>query len=115
MHAFNFAGASHDPNFLTVTWFGQEYRFSPPQAKCVQVLWNYWKLRTPIIREEMVLEIAGIKARALKDIFSSGPGKSAWGSMIDVGDRRGTVQLVEPEAPSNTSAAQPAAGAVSTS
>lgn len=115
MHAFNFAGASHDPKFLSVTWFGQEYRFSPPQAKCVQVLWNFWKLRTPIIREEMVLEIAGIQARLLKDVFSSGPGKSAWGSMIGAGDRRGTVQLVEPETASNTNAAQLADGDVSTS
>jgi hypothetical protein len=104
MHAFNFSGATHDPKFLTVTWFGENFKFSPQQAKCVQVLWNFWKLRTPIIREEMVLEIAGIQARSLKDVFTSGPGKNAWGTMIGAGDRRGTVQLVEPEAASEAAA-----------
>jgi hypothetical protein len=51
---------------------------------------------TPVIREEMVLEVAGIKARSLKDVFAAGPGKSAWGRMIGNGDRRGTAQLVAP-------------------
>jgi hypothetical protein len=90
-------GASHDAKFGAVNWFGTEYSFSPQQAKCVQVLWRFWMLGTPIIREEMVLESAGIRARSLKDVFAAGPGKTAWGNMIDVGDRRGTVQLVQPQ------------------
>jgi hypothetical protein len=89
-------GASHDPKFGAVNWFGAEYIFSPQQAKCVAVLWRFWMLGTPIIREEMVLESAGVRARSLKEVFASGPGKNAWGHMIDVGDRRGTVQLVQP-------------------
>jgi hypothetical protein len=105
MHAFDFSGATHDPKFLSVTWFGEEYKFSAPQAKCVSVLWNYWKLRTPIIREEMVLEIAGIQARSLKDVFASGSGKTAWGRLIGAGDRRGTVQLVEPQSAAEITAA----------
>jgi hypothetical protein len=111
MHASDPTGASHNPSFSTVTWFGEEYHFSPPQARCVKVLWNFWKLGTPIIREEMVLEIANIPARALKDVFKTGPGKDAWGHMIDVGDRRGTVQLVQPQAsaePASTGASEPA-------
>jgi hypothetical protein len=51
---------------------------------------------TPIIREEMVLEVAGLKARTLKEVFASGPGKNAWGRMIDAGDHRGTVHLLVP-------------------
>jgi hypothetical protein len=97
MHTLpDFSGATHDPKFQTVSWFGAQYNFSPPQAKCVGVLWRFWMLGTPIIREEMVLESAGVRARSLKDVFASPPGKNAWGRMIDVGDRRGTVQLVHP-------------------
>ncbi len=86
----------HDPKFETVKWFGEEFSFSPKQAKCVKVLWNFWKLGTPIIREDVVLESVNLKARSLKDIFASEPGKHAWGRMIGDGDRRGTVRLVEP-------------------
>lgn len=88
--------ASHDPKFRNVTWFGEEFSFSPQQAKCVEVLWRFWMQHTPIIREEMVLEVAGLKARNLKEVFASGPGKSAWGRMIDAGDHRGTVHLLVP-------------------
>jgi hypothetical protein len=88
--------ATHDPKFQTVTWFGEEFTFSPNQAKCVKVLWNFWKLGTPIIREDVVLQSVNLKARSLKDIFATEPGKRAWGRMIGDGDRRGTVRLVEP-------------------
>ena len=91
-------GATHDPKFRTVTWFGAEYSFSPQQAKCVEVLWRFWLQGTPVIREEMILEVAGLSARCLKDVFSSGPGAAAWGTMIGNGDRRGTVRLVDPHA-----------------
>ena len=98
MHAsIHREGATHDPKFRTVTWFGTEYSFSPQQAKCVSVLWRFWMQGTPVIREEMVLEVAGLSARSLKDVFASGPGASAWGRMIGTRDRRGTVQLVEPD------------------
>jgi hypothetical protein len=93
-------GATHDPKFRTVTWFGEDYRFSPQQAKCIEVLWRFWLQGTPILREEMILEVAGLKARSLKDVFASGPGKGAWGRMIGDGDRRGTAQLVVPQSDS---------------
>jgi hypothetical protein len=97
MHApLNLQGANHDKKFSTVNWFGEQYTFSPQQAKCIEVLWRFWMQGTPVIREEMVLEVAGLKARTLKDVFTSDPGKNAWGRMIDNGDRRGTVQLVAP-------------------
>lgn len=92
-------GATHDPKFRTVTWFGREYSFSPQQAKCVEVLWRFWLQGTPVIREEMILEVAGLPVRCLRDVFSSGPGAAAWGTMIGTGDRRGTVRLVDPYAP----------------
>jgi hypothetical protein len=93
------AQATHDSQFTSVTWFGKNYAFSPAQGKCVKALWNFWMLGTPVIREEMVMEIAGVKARRLKDVFNTGPGKAAWGTMIGDGDRRGTVRLIEPGAP----------------
>jgi len=91
-------GATHDAKFQNVSWFGEEYAFSPPQAKCVAVLWRFWMQGTPVVREEMVLEVAGINARSLKDVFANEPGKKAWGRMIDNGDRRGTAQLLAPRA-----------------
>ncbi len=97
--------ASHDPQFRSVHWFGADYTFSPQQARCVKVLWNYWMLGTPIIREQIVLEITGIVARSLKEVFMTPPGKGAWGKMIGDGDRRGTVRLIEP---SSQSASVPA-------
>ena len=97
MHTnYDASQVSHDPKFRNVTWFGEEFSFSPQQAKCVEVLWRFWMQHTPIIREEMVLEVAGLKARTLKEVFSNGPGKGAWGRMIDAGDHRGTVHLLVP-------------------
>jgi hypothetical protein len=90
------AKPSHGPGFKSVDWFGVTYRFSPPQAACVAVLWRAWLGGTPIIREELVLESAHIDARSLKDVFRTGPGRFAWGTMIGNGDRRGTVRLAEP-------------------
>jgi hypothetical protein len=97
MHApLNPERATHDPKFSTVNWYGEQYSFSPPQARCIAVLWRFWMQGTPVIREEMILEVAGIKTRSLKDVFATGPGKNAWGHMIGTGDRRGTAQLVTP-------------------
>lgn len=89
--------ARHDAQFRNVHWFGTDYTFSPQQARCIKVLWQYWMLDTPIIREQIVLEITGIVARSLKDVFATAPGKLAWGKMIGDGDRRGTVRLIEPD------------------
>lgn len=86
---------THSRDFKSVIWFGTEYRFSPQQAACVQVLWRAWLSGTPIIREEQVLESARVTARSLKDVFRTQPGLPAWGTMIGNGDRRGTVRLAE--------------------
>lgn len=88
--------ATHDPKFTSVCWFSHQFNFSPRQARCIKALWNFWLLGTPVIREQMVLDIAKIKARCLKDVFDEEPGKAAWGTMIGDGDRRGTVRLIEP-------------------
>ncbi|HEX7450256.1 MAG TPA: hypothetical protein VF306_22040, partial [Pirellulales bacterium] len=83
-------------DFKAVHWYGREYRFSSPQAACIQVLWRQWLSGTPIVRDELVLSIARVKARSLKDVFKTAPGNEAWGTMIGDGDRRGTVRLAEP-------------------
>ncbi|MGH7192467.1 MAG: hypothetical protein ACREJM_02915 [Candidatus Saccharimonadales bacterium] len=86
---------THSSDFKNVNWYGREYRFSPQQAACIQVLWRQWLSGTPIVRDELVLSIARVKARSLKDVFKSAPGNAAWGTMIADGDRRGTVRLAE--------------------
>lgn len=86
---------SHARDFKSAVWFGDEYRFNAQQAACLQVLWRAWLSGTPIIREELVLELARVKARSLKDVFKAPPGRPAWGTMISAGDRRGTVRLQE--------------------
>jgi len=88
---------SHAPDFKSVDWFGVSYSFTPPQAACVAVLWRAWLGGTPIVREEWVLEVARVPSRSLADLFRSGPGRYAWGTMIANGDKRGTVRLSEPE------------------
>lgn len=90
---------SYRPGFSSVVWFGTEYRFTPQQAKCVAVLWRAWLGGTPIIREEQVLQTAGVTARSLKEVFRHLPGHAAWGTMIGDGDRRGTVRLAETAPP----------------
>lgn len=90
--------ATHGANFRTVNWFGRQYAFTPAQAACVSVLWRAWLGGTPIIREEFVLQTAGVQARSLREVFRKGSGCSAWGAMIGDGDRRGSVRLVEPPA-----------------
>lgn len=97
MHdATNPPAPTHSPDFKSVAWYGREYQFTPPQAACVQVLWRQWLSGTPIVRDQLVLEIARVKARSLKDVFKAPPGNAAWGTMIADGDRRGTVRLAEP-------------------
>jgi hypothetical protein len=86
---------SHARDFKSAVWFGEAYRFNAQQAACLQVLWRAWLSGTPIIREELVLELARVKARSLKDVFKAPPGQAAWGTMISAGDRRGTVRLQE--------------------
>ena len=103
---------THSRDFKSVVWFGTEYRFSPQQAACVQVLWRAWLSGTPIIREEQVLESARLTARSLKDVFRTQPGLPAWGTMIGNGDRRGTVRLAEiaPLGPAKAEIAMPEPG-----
>ena len=104
---------SHKPGFKTVTWYGKEYRFSSPQAACVAILWRNWLGGTPIVRESIVLETAGIEARSLKDVFRMPPGRDAWGTLIGTGDRRGTVRLIEPEQPTAGARVTPIEGSES--
>lgn len=87
---------SHKPGFKAVTWYGKEYRFSSTQAACVAILWRNWLGGTPIVREALILEMTGLDARSLKDVFRMPPGRDAWGTLIGIGDRRGTVRLIEP-------------------
>lgn len=89
---------THSPDFKSVLWNGRDYRFTAQQAACVQVLWRQWLSGTPIVRDQLVLEIARVKARSLKDVFKAAPGSEAWGTMIADGDRRGTVRLAGPAA-----------------
>lgn len=91
------SGPTHSPDFKSVNWYGREYCFSAQQAACMQVLWRQWLSGTPIVRDELVLSIARVKARSLKDVFKTAPGNEAWGTMIADGDRRGTVRLTDPD------------------
>lgn len=88
---------SHKQGFKSVSWYGREYKFNAQQAACVSVLWRNWLGGTPIVREALVLEMAGVDARSLKDLFRAPPGRDAWGTLIGNGDRRGTVRLLDPE------------------
>ena len=88
--------AAFGPGYKWVQWFGTKYTFNFQQAACIKVLWLNWLGGTPIVREEDVLQTAGVQARSLRDVFRMPPGRDAWGSLICNGDKRGTVRLAEP-------------------
>jgi hypothetical protein len=89
----------HDRGFRWVEVGTRRFEFSPPQAKCLGVLWHFWRLGTPIVLERDVLQVAEVQARSLKEVFARPPGNAAWGLLISDGDRRGTIRLNMPASP----------------
>jgi hypothetical protein len=80
----------HSADFRSVHWFGKDYSFTANQAACVKVLWEPWENGTPELADATILETAGINSDRLDAVFRN---SSAWGTMIQPGQTKGTHQL----------------------
>lgn len=91
------SGASenrHSIDYHSVFWNGQEHTFSDLQARCVEVMWQHWEQKTPVLKERTIIAEADPESNQtrLVNVFKNGK-HSAWGSMIIQGERRGTYRL----------------------
>ncbi|MCH8970298.1 MAG: hypothetical protein IIA66_14420 [Planctomycetes bacterium] len=82
-------------------WGEREFRFTTGMAACVELLYQANQNRSPSLKDEYVLEAAGLSAKRLIDIFRTRQnGKlvphAAWNTMIVRGDSPGTHQLADP-------------------
>src|SRR5262245_33078116 len=86
--------ARHSADFRSISWFGQEYTFTPSQAACLGILWETWEDGVPAVGQETILERAGLERTGrLRDVFKDHP---CWGALIQPGTARGSFRLVEP-------------------
>jgi hypothetical protein len=87
----------HSPDFRSVLWFGTRYSFTPMQAACVAVLWEYWESNQCEVAHGIVLNRANSNSDRLLDVFRSRGNKhEAWGTMIVPGATKGTFRLNAP-------------------
>jgi len=87
----------HSDDFTYVCWYKTEYEFTKLQAACVKVLWDAWENKTPVLKEETILDKAGSLGSRLRDVFKEKKGmNAAWGTMI-VSSSKGCFRLREPE------------------
>ena len=79
------------PGFACVRWCGQLYSFTANQSRVVEALWLAWRAGTPEVRQERIMDVAGVESR-LVDVFKDHP---AWGSMIIAGACKGTFRIAD--------------------
>lgn len=87
-----FQPCSPGPGFACVRWFGQLFSFTPNQSRIVEILWSAQSGGTPEVRQERLLDNAGIESGRLVDVFKDHP---AWNTMIVAGSTRGTYRIAE--------------------
>ena len=80
--------ASED--YRSVSWQGQEFRFTATQAKVVRLLREAQLSKTPEIGQDQLLEKAGSQLSQLRDLFRRNP---AWRKLIISGSTRGSFRL----------------------
>jgi hypothetical protein len=84
----------HSKDFASVRWFGTDYFFTASQGACIKVLFEAWRNDTPELRQETILNEAGLDSTSIKDLFKNHP---AFGSMITPGSTKGSFRLCEPK------------------
>jgi len=85
----------HSPDFRSVRWFGQKFKFTPMQAACIKLLYENWLNGTPVIGEQTILESVGSSSNHLRDVFEK-KRHPAWGPMLRPA-RKGTFRLAKPD------------------
>lgn len=86
------AQATHSPDFRSLNWYGDPYKFSAVQAAVVKVLWEARDNGTPDVGQQALLEEAGSESTRLVDVFKR---NEAWGIVIVPGESAGTYRLGE--------------------
>ena len=85
----------HSPDFRSVRWFGQTFKFTPMQAACIKLLYENWLNGTPVIGEQTILESVDSSSNHLRDVFEK-KRHPAWGPMLRPA-RKGTFRLAKPD------------------
>jgi hypothetical protein len=80
----------YSPDFRSVLWRRQPYRFTPRQAEVVAVLFDVFKSGAPEVGQDYLLAKAESDAHRLADLFKRSP---AWKSLIVSGEGPGTFRL----------------------
>jgi hypothetical protein len=55
----------YSSDFRSAFWRGTEYRFTPTQANCIQILWEAQQRKTPVMGQAAILEELETKAHRL--------------------------------------------------
>ena len=84
----------HSPDYRSVAWQGRFFSFTPNQAAIVEALHGAFENKTPEVAGATLLERAAeSRASRVRDVFKTGDGKKAWGSLIKRGRTKGTYRL----------------------
>ena len=82
--------ADHGPDFRWVLWNDEEYRFTPKQARVVELLWKLAEEQIPEVSGAYILAELELNGARIDRIFGGHP---AWGTLIVQGGTRGTYRL----------------------
>jgi len=87
-------GNVHAPDFRSVRWNGKIFSFTIAQSKVVAALWEAWKLGTPEVGAETLLQAIDHEAPPARlDITFRG--HPAWKTMIVPGSTKGAYRLAD--------------------
>ena len=77
--AYDDSTRAHSPDFTSVRWDGELYKFSPRQRIIVAALWEAKESGCEFVGQEYLLELAESAVTRIRDLFKHHP---AWGKMI---------------------------------
>jgi hypothetical protein len=89
----------HGKDFRSVNWFGEEYSFTPCQARVVKVLWEAWERGGLAVSYNDLQLAATVDSERMTDLFRRHPAlntmivrvrKGVYGLKTPAGYRRGT-------------------------
>jgi hypothetical protein len=84
--------ARHSDDFISVSWFGVQYFFTPLRARIVKVLWQHWEAGTPVVGARHLAAVGCGETQKISDILKDDP---AYGTMIQT-DGSGKYWLQPP-------------------
>lgn len=85
----------HSPDYREVRWHKHVFRFSKSRAGVVELLDMARDSGTPCVQQAVLLREIDSDATRLSDLFRTGDGLKAWGTLIVQGDEPGTYRLAD--------------------